>query len=83
MGKIVAAQAEKEAFDGTWLLAEPELKPLHYLGFNYYAVLSERLEARVPNATEEGPMAEQIEQGTQDAAGEARERREREGRDKE
>ncbi len=49
VGKVVAAQAEKDAFDsGTWLLADPEERPLHYLGVNYYAVLGERLEARIP-----------------------------------
>jgi len=49
VGKVVAAQADKDAFDsGTWLLADPEERPLHYLGVNYYAVLGERLEARIP-----------------------------------
>jgi flavin reductase (DIM6/NTAB) family NADH-FMN oxidoreductase RutF len=48
VGKVVAAQAEKDAFDGTWLLADPEERPLHYLGINYYATLGERLEARIP-----------------------------------
>jgi flavin reductase (DIM6/NTAB) family NADH-FMN oxidoreductase RutF len=48
VGKVVAASAEKDAFDGTWLLADPEERPLHYLGVNYYAILGERLEARIP-----------------------------------
>src|SRR5581483_1453116 len=49
VGKVVAAQADKDAFDsGTWLLADPEERPLHYLGVNYYPVLGERLEARIP-----------------------------------
>ena len=30
------------------MLADPEERPLHYLGVNYYAVLGERLEARIP-----------------------------------
>ncbi len=77
VGKVVAAQVEKEAFEETWLLADPELKPLHYLGLNYYAVLSERLEARIPSAAEEASTGEQIERGAQDAEAEARERRER------
>jgi flavin reductase (DIM6/NTAB) family NADH-FMN oxidoreductase RutF len=49
VGKVAAASAEQNAFaDGTWLLADPEERPLHYLGINYYAVLGERLEARIP-----------------------------------
>ncbi len=48
VGKIVAASVEQDAFDGTWLLADPEERPLHYLGANYYSVLGERLEARIP-----------------------------------
>lgn len=48
VGKIVAASVERDAFDGTWLLADPEERPLHYLGANYYSVLGERLEARIP-----------------------------------
>ena len=69
VGKVVAAQVEKDAFEQTWLLADDDLKPLHYLGLNYYALLGERLEARVPSAAAE----EQIERGA-----EARERGERE-----
>ncbi len=53
VGKVVAASAEQDAFDdGAWLLADPEERPLHYLGINYYAVLGERLEARIPAATD-------------------------------
>jgi flavin reductase (DIM6/NTAB) family NADH-FMN oxidoreductase RutF len=52
VGKVAAASAEKEAFGDTWLLADPEEKPLHYLGVNYYAVLGERLEARIPAAAD-------------------------------
>jgi hypothetical protein len=48
VGKVAAAAVEKDAFDGTWLLADPEERPLHYLGLNHYAVLGERLEARIP-----------------------------------
>ena len=48
VGKVAAASAEKDAFDGTWLLADPDERPLHYLGVNYYAILGERLEARIP-----------------------------------
>jgi flavin reductase (DIM6/NTAB) family NADH-FMN oxidoreductase RutF len=43
VGQVVAAQAEKEAFDKTWLLEEEELKPLHHLGGTSYGVIEERL----------------------------------------
>jgi flavin reductase (DIM6/NTAB) family NADH-FMN oxidoreductase RutF len=48
VGKVVAASAEKDAFDETWLLGDPEERPLHYLGVNVYAILGDRLEARIP-----------------------------------
>jgi flavin reductase (DIM6/NTAB) family NADH-FMN oxidoreductase RutF len=48
VGKVAAASVEQDAFDGTWLLDDPEERPLHYLGVNYYAILGERLEARIP-----------------------------------
>jgi flavin reductase (DIM6/NTAB) family NADH-FMN oxidoreductase RutF len=48
VGKVVAVSAEKDAFDETWLLDDPEQKPLHYLGVNFYATLASRLEARIP-----------------------------------
>jgi hypothetical protein len=52
VGKVVAVQAEKDAFDGTWLLTDPEEKPLHYLGVNFYSTLGERMEARIPAAAD-------------------------------
>jgi flavin reductase (DIM6/NTAB) family NADH-FMN oxidoreductase RutF len=48
VGKVAAAAVEKDAFEETWLLADPEERPLHYLGLNHYALLDERLEARIP-----------------------------------
>ena len=48
IGKVVAASAEQDAFSDAWLLADPEERPLHYLGVNYYAILGDRLEARIP-----------------------------------
>ncbi len=78
VGKVVAAQAEKEAFDGTWLLTDPDLKPLHYLGLNLYALLDQRLEARVPQAEDQASAEEQVEAGAEQAQQEAREQRERE-----
>jgi flavin reductase (DIM6/NTAB) family NADH-FMN oxidoreductase RutF len=53
VGKVVAAQAEKDAFDGgLWLLADPDERPLHYLGVNSYAILGDRMEARIPAAAD-------------------------------
>ncbi len=74
VGKVVAAQAEKEAFEETWLLADDDEKPLHYLGANYYAVLGGRLEARVPEV--EAPQA--VEEEFEEVLEEAEEERERE-----
>jgi len=53
VGRVVAASVDDEAFDETWLLGDDDYKPLHYLGLNRYAVLGERLEARVPQPAEE------------------------------
>jgi flavin reductase (DIM6/NTAB) family NADH-FMN oxidoreductase RutF len=52
VGKVAAASVEKDAFDETWLLTDPEERPLHYLGVNYYATLGERMEARIPAAAD-------------------------------
>jgi len=53
VGRVVAVSADDDAFKDHWLLADAESRPLHYLGANYYAVLSEVLEARVPKPAEE------------------------------
>jgi hypothetical protein len=76
VGKVVAAQVEKEAFDETWLLSDAELKPLHYLGMNRYALLGDVLEARVPKPEEES-TEEQVEAGVEQSEAETAERRER------
>jgi len=52
VGKVLAASAEAEAFDGTWLLEDDDAKPLHYLGVNRYALLGEKMEARIPKPQE-------------------------------
>lgn len=52
VGKVAAVSVEKDAFDDVWLLADPEERPLHYLGVNYYAILGDRLEARIPAAAD-------------------------------
>jgi flavin reductase (DIM6/NTAB) family NADH-FMN oxidoreductase RutF len=83
VGTVIAAQVEEEAFDGTWRLADADLKPLHYLGLNHFATLEERLEARVPQAEEEASTEEQVEAGAAEAGRETQERREREGEEQE
>ena len=53
IGRVVAAAVEEDAFSDHWLLRDSDEKPLHYLGANYYAVLEEIMEARVPKPAEE------------------------------
>jgi hypothetical protein len=81
VGKVVAAQAEKEAFEETWLLTDPDLKPLHYLGLNYYALLGDRLEARVPRPADEEEQTP--EEALAEATEELRAQREQEAEEEE
>ena len=53
VGRVVAVSADDEAFDDHWLLKDQDLKPLHYLGGNYYAMLDYVMEARIPQSAEE------------------------------
>jgi flavin reductase (DIM6/NTAB) family NADH-FMN oxidoreductase RutF len=53
VGRVVAVSADDEAFDGTWKLETGDLKPLHYLGANHYAVLDYVMDARIPKSAEE------------------------------
>jgi flavin reductase (DIM6/NTAB) family NADH-FMN oxidoreductase RutF len=53
IGRVVAVSADDEAFNERWLLTDNDSKPLHYLGANYYSILDEVLEARVPSRAEE------------------------------
>jgi flavin reductase (DIM6/NTAB) family NADH-FMN oxidoreductase RutF len=53
VARVVAVQADDEAFDDHWLLKDDDLKPLHYLGGNSYAFLDHVLEAREPKRAEE------------------------------
>jgi flavin reductase (DIM6/NTAB) family NADH-FMN oxidoreductase RutF len=55
VGKVLAAQAEGEAFEDAWLLTDDDLKPLHYLGSDLYAILGERQQAKL-RTTEEGAI---------------------------
>ncbi len=55
VGKVLAAQAEGDAFDQAWLLTDDDLKPLHYLGGELYAILGQRQQAKL-RTTEEGAI---------------------------
>ncbi|MGQ9572801.1 MAG: flavin reductase family protein [Dehalococcoidia bacterium] len=55
VGKVIAAQAEREAFAESWLLEDDDYKPLHYLGGDLYAILDERRQARL-RTDEEGTV---------------------------
>jgi flavin reductase (DIM6/NTAB) family NADH-FMN oxidoreductase RutF len=84
VGRVLAVQAEEEAFEETWMLEEPDYRPLHYLGTDRYAVLGGRMQAQL-RTTEEGAieLEESAEEREQREETEARERemREREGLD--
>ena len=75
VGRVLAVQAESDSFDETWLVGEPEYRPLHYLGLDRYAVLGERLQAEL-RTTEEGAieLAETQEERERREEEEARER---------
>jgi flavin reductase (DIM6/NTAB) family NADH-FMN oxidoreductase RutF len=70
VGKVLAVQVEREAFEEAWLLGDDDLKPLHYLGGDLYAILGERRQAKL-RTTDEGAIE------LEDTA-EERERREEE-----
>jgi flavin reductase (DIM6/NTAB) family NADH-FMN oxidoreductase RutF len=53
IGRVVAVQADDDAFSDHWLLNDDDLKPLHYLGGNYYSTLSNVMEGRIPQRAEE------------------------------
>jgi flavin reductase (DIM6/NTAB) family NADH-FMN oxidoreductase RutF len=53
VGRVVAVSADDEAFEDHWLLKDNDLKPLHYLGSNFFALLDYVMEARIPKPAEE------------------------------
>jgi hypothetical protein len=53
VGRVVAVQADDEAFSDHWLLTDNDAKPLHYLGGNHYSILSQVMDARIPRSGEE------------------------------
>ncbi len=81
---MLVVQADKGAFDETWLLKDPEYRPLHYLGVDRYSTLGNVLTAKL-RTTDEGAidLGETNEEREQREEAEAleRERREREGED--
>ncbi len=80
VGQVLAASADAEAFDGTWLLEDDSEKPLHYLGVNFYALLGEKLEARMPKPEQaEAALQEASEAEMESAREEQEKRRESEG----
>ncbi|MBF6599863.1 MAG: flavin reductase family protein [Dehalococcoidia bacterium] len=82
VGKVIAAQAEGDAFDETWLLHDAEEAPLQYLGLNFYAVPAARLEARIPQPADVKRDVEAGEAQVGDAT-EAEQRREATERERE
>jgi len=82
VGRVLVVQAEDEAFNETWLVDNPDYRPLHYLGGDRYAVLRERLTAEL-RTSDEGAieLAESKEERERREETEARERerRQREG----
>ena len=75
VGTVVAAQVEKDAFDETWLLGDPEERPLQYLGLNIYSLPGERLEARIPAPAD---IKRDVEAGLAEVGGEEETARRRE-----
>jgi flavin reductase (DIM6/NTAB) family NADH-FMN oxidoreductase RutF len=55
VGKVLAVQAEDEAFEEAWLLEDDDYKPLHYLGADLYSILGEQMQAQL-RTTEEGTI---------------------------
>jgi len=73
VGKVLASQAETEAFEEAWLLEDDDHKPLHYLGGELYAILGERRQAQL-RTSEEGTVeleetAEERERRQEEAEG--------------
>ena len=69
IGRVVAAQADTDAFDfddGQWSLEDDEFKPLQYLGGNTYSLLSNpfaaEIEARSPEQMEEEGFGKELEE---------------------
>jgi len=82
VGRVLAASADAEAFDETWLLEDDDEKPLHHLGANRYALLGQKMEARIPKPQEgeeslEEAFAEHMEQAKEEEEKGAEKKRKR------
>ena len=53
VGEVLAAWVERGTFDEVWRLDERELKPLHYLGGPFYAVLEAAFQPGEPKSDQE------------------------------
>ena len=64
IGLVVAVHVDPAAFDEQWLLAAEEVRPLHFLGANFYSTLDGVLEARLPRSAEapERVLAERVQE---------------------
>jgi flavin reductase (DIM6/NTAB) family NADH-FMN oxidoreductase RutF len=80
VGQVLAASADAEAFDATWLLEDDDEKPLHYLGVNFYGLLGSRLEARMPKPEEPEKSLEEAFEEQMEAAREEEEKRRESGK---
>ncbi|HUF54257.1 MAG TPA: flavin reductase family protein [Dehalococcoidia bacterium] len=82
VGRVMAVQADEEAFAETWTLGDLEYRPLHYLGLDRYATLHEQLKAEL-RTDDEGTIDlgdTQVEREKRvEAEAKERERKEREG----
>lgn len=76
VGRVEAVYAEEEAFSETWLLEDDDMKPLHYLGGEYYAILGQRLQAQLRTAAE-ARAEEKLEEALAEALEKEREEQER------
>ena len=65
--RVVAVSAEEAAYNETWLLDDPDERPLHYLGGFFYAAMERRLEARPPGSRQPD-LAEDMEQQAREEA---------------
>jgi flavin reductase (DIM6/NTAB) family NADH-FMN oxidoreductase RutF len=80
VGRVLAVTAEDQAYNETWLLQDPDERPLHYLGGLFYAALERRLEARPPEPKEPG-YAEEMEREAREIAERTAEERQRRDED--
>ena len=79
VGRVVAAQADTEAFDferGLWALADDEYRPLMYLGGHSYALLGAAFEAEVAERSAEQMKEEGFGKELEEAEVERRRKRE-------